>query len=53
MPKQRKPPHKMTTDEALRRLFHPAVVKHLRKVAAEHSPRPVRKSKAPIKRKRT
>lgn len=41
----------MTTDEALRRLFHPHVVKHLKRLAAEASEKPVRKPKSTARRK--
>jgi len=45
----------MTGEEALRLIFHPRVVRHLKKVASENSPKaarkPVKKAKSAIKRK--
>jgi len=33
--KKKKPAHELTTDEAVKRLFHPDVIKHVKKVAAK------------------
>jgi len=49
----------MTGEEALRLIFHPRVVRHLKKVAAENSakaerkaaPKPVKTAKSATKRK--
>ncbi len=45
MPKKKpaKHPHEMTTDEAVKHLFHPEVVKHLKRHAVKASPKPKRK----------
>ncbi len=36
MPKKKKHPKHMTTDEAVKHLFHPHVVKHVKKHAKSH-----------------
>ncbi|HEX9236344.1 MAG TPA: hypothetical protein VF972_08695 [Actinomycetota bacterium] len=33
MPRRKKQPEEWTTDEAMRKLFHPKVVKHAKKLA--------------------
>lgn len=38
MARKRKPPREMTTDEAMKHLFHPAVVKHAKKEAGNATP---------------
>ena len=35
MPKKKKHPRHMTTEEAMKHLFHPNVVKHVKRVAHE------------------
>jgi len=35
MASKKKKPHELTTDEAIKRLFHPEVVKHAKKIAAK------------------
>jgi len=39
MPRKKKPPEEWTTDEAMRKLFHPKVVKHAKRLAGT-APKP-------------
>ena len=36
--KKKKHPKDMTSDELLKHLFHPKVVKHVKKIAGKHKP---------------
>ena len=49
MPKPKKKPHEMTTDEAVRHLFGKKAHEHMQQVAKEASEKPARKSKSSIK----
>jgi hypothetical protein len=42
--KKKKHPKEMTSDELMRHLFHPKVVKHIKKVAAGTEKKSMRKS---------
>jgi hypothetical protein len=43
MAKAKKHPSKMTSDELVRHLFHPRIVKHVNKILDEHNaPKPKR-----------
>lgn len=42
MPKKKKHPHEMTTEELVRHVFHPKVVAHLKRLA---NPKPSKKRK--------
>ena len=46
MPRTKKPLHELTTEEALRHLFHPDAVKHLKKVAHTPKAKPSRRSRS-------
>ncbi len=43
MPRKKKHPHEMTTDELARHVFHPKVLKHLKKLA---NPKPSTRRKS-------
>ncbi len=43
MPKKKKHPKDMTSDELLKHLFHPKVVKHVKKHVAEVNRKPMKK----------
>ena len=45
MPRKKKPAEEWTTDEAMRQLFHPKVVKHAKRVAGTATKRPVKPPK--------
>jgi hypothetical protein len=45
VPKRKKPAHKLTTEEVLKRVFHPHVRKHMKKEVEELDRKPARKSK--------
>jgi hypothetical protein len=40
MPRKKKPPSDLTTDEAMKRLFPKKVVEKAKEVAHEHDPKP-------------
>jgi hypothetical protein len=44
--KAKKHPTKMTSDELVRHIFHPRIVKHVHAMLAEHDPPEVKKPKA-------
>ena len=37
MPKKKKHPKDMTTDEALKHIFHPKIVKHVKAIVKKHN----------------
>jgi len=43
LPRKKKSPEEWTTEEAMRKLFHPKVVKHLKITAAESAKRVTKK----------
>lgn len=49
MPKSKKKPHEMTTDEAMRHLFGKKAHEHMKQVAKEASEKAVGKPKSSIK----
>ncbi|HZQ67036.1 MAG TPA: hypothetical protein VFA68_00845 [Terriglobales bacterium] len=44
MPPKKKHPKDMTTDEALKHIFHPKIVKHVKKIVEHHNAPKVKKS---------
>jgi len=43
MPKKKKHPREMTSDELVRHLFHPRIVKHVKGILKEHNAQSARK----------
>jgi len=41
---KKKHPRKMTTDEAVKHLFHPEVVEHLKNQTGKKPPKPIKKA---------
>jgi hypothetical protein len=44
MPKKKKHPKDMTTEEAMRHLWHPTALKHIKKQVAKLDSRPMKKA---------